>query len=367
MVIDPTQIPRVRADIAALSPYQGVEPPEILAKKVGIPPENIIKLDANENVYGSSPKVAEALAGCRTNVYPDPLQRQVREALARYSGVRYEQLLAGAGADELIDLLARLFLEPSDTIVDLPPTFGMYQVAARIQGAKIVTVARDENFEVNHAAVRSAIDPTTKMIYLSNPNNPTGNLTPEATLRRLLELGPLLVVDETYHEFCGFTAAHLLDDYGNLIILRSLSKWAGLAGLRLGYGLMAPQLVERLIAIKPPYNVSTAAEAALLASLYDSDLLLQRVRLLVEERERMSALLQQLSGVFCYPSKGNFLLCRFPLGQGARIFAELMNRGIFVRRFADPRLEDCLRITAGKTEHTDAIKEALTEIMEELT
>ena len=360
-------VPPVRRDVAALTAYQGVEPPEVLAARAGIPPERVIKLDANENVYGPSPRVAEALAASRTSVYPDPLQRRVRVALARYAGADPEGVLAGSGADEFIDLLVRLFVEPGQGVLDLPPTFGMYRVATRIQGGEVITVPRDDDFEVDVAAVKAALTPNVKLLFLSNPNNPTGTLTPEPLLLDLLELGPLVVVDETYHEFCGFTAAHLLPEYGNLVVLRSFSKWAGLAGLRLGYGLMAPQLVERLIAIKLPYNVSTAAEAALFASLEDSDLLLHRVRLLVEERERMAALLQQFPGVLCYPSRGDFLLCRFPQGQAGRIYAELAGRGIFVRRFDDSRLDDCLRITAGRSEHTNTLVAALREILKELT
>lgn len=360
-------MPPVRRDLAALTAYQGVEPPEVLAARSGIPPERIIKLDANENVYGASPRVAVALAASPTSVYPDPLQRRVRQTLARYAGAHPEGLLAGAGADELIDLLVRLFVEPGQGVMDLPPTFGMYQVAARIQGGQVVSVPRDADFKVDLAAVREALAPNVRLLFLCNPNNPTGTLTPEPLIRDLLELGPVVVVDETYHEFCGFTVAHLLPEYGNLVVLRSFSKWAGLAGLRLGYGLMAPQLVERLMAIKLPYNVSTAAEAALLASLEDSDLLLHRVRQLVEERERMAAQLERLPEVSCYPSRGDFLLCRFPKGQAGRIHRELAGRGIFVRRFDDPRLDDCLRITAGRPEHTDALVAALREILKELT
>jgi histidinol-phosphate aminotransferase len=358
----------VRRHVPALVPYAGVDPPEVLAERAGIRPEQVIKLDANENAYGPSPRVAEAMAGFPwASIYPDPEQRQVRRALAGYAGTDAARVVAGAGADELIDLLVSIFMEPGEEMIDLTPTFGMYPVVARIHGARVVDVPRDEGFEVDVAAVRRALTPRTKLLFVANPNNPTGTLSSEACIGELLDLGVAVVVDETYHEFCGFTMAPLVPHHENLIVLRTLSKWAGLAGLRLGYGIMAPWLVERLLAVKLPYNVSTAAEAALRASLEDTDLLLHRVRLLVQERERMAGLLRRLPGVSCYPSKGNFLLCRFPPGQAGRVQAALARRGIFVRHFTHPRLQDCLRITAGKPEHTDALIIALQEGLKELT
>ena len=355
----------VRPHIPSLAPYVGVAPPEVRARELGIAPERLIKLDANENPYGPSPLVAQALAdvATRVNRYPDPRQDEVRSALAAYASVDAEQVVAGAGCDELIDLLVRIAVAPGDQLIDLPPTFGMYRVTAGIADGEVVAVPRDEQFDVDVAAVRRAVGPRTRIIFLCNPNNPTGTLSPESTVRELLELGPLVVVDETYHEFCGFTVAPLVAEYEHLLVLRSFSKWAGLAGLRIGYGIMSPTLAGYMMAAKTPYNVSVAAQAALFASLEDTDLLLQRVRLLVEERERMKAMLEGLPGVRCSSTKANFVLCRFPAGQGARVHGALADRGIIVRAFDDPRLADCLRVTAGTPEHTDALMAALTEAL----
>ena len=145
--------------------------------------------------------------------------------------------------------------------------------------------------------MRSAIGPRTKLLFLANPNNPTGTLSSDDCIRALLDLGIMVVVDETYHEFCGATVAPLVDEYDNLVILRTLSKWAGLAGMRLGYGIMAPVVAERLMTIKPPYNLTVASEVALLASLADRDALLANVATLVQERDRMASRLSQLPGV----------------------------------------------------------------------
>ena len=355
----------VRPLVRSLDPYKPVEPPEELAKREGIPPSQVIKMDASENPYGPSPRVAEALgAFSGYNIYPDPFQREVRSALAAYAGVPFESVIAGAGCDELIDLVVRLTMDPGDTAINLTPTFGMYSVTLKLAGAEVVNAPRDASFGVDMDAVRAAAaDGRAKLVFLCNPNNPTGTLSPEPDILALLDLGLMVVVDETYHEFCGFTSAHLVDEYPNLVVLRSLSKWAGLAGVRLGYGIMHPRLVEHIMGIKQPYNVSVAAQAALNASLQDTDELLQRVRTLVEDRERMRGLLEDSLGVYCYPSKANFLLCEFPDGQAAEIQSKLAKRGIFVRRFSEDRLEQCLRISCGRPEETDALIGALTELM----
>lgn len=356
----------IQPHLLDLEPYKGVDPPEVVAARFGVPPERVAKLDANENPYGPSPRVTAALAASdRLSIYPDPLQREARQALATYAGVDPSRVIAGAGCDELIDLLLRLFVGMDDRVIDLPPTFAMYSVGTRVQGGVLAQVPREpELFEVRLEAVQQAVDARTKIIFLCNPNNPTGTLTPEWAIRRLAELGPIIAVDETYHEFSGFTATPLLDEYENLVVLRSFSKWAGLAGVRLGYGLMAPRLVDQLMAIKPPYNLSAASETALHASLEDTDLLLQRVRTIVEERVRLEAMLSKLPGIHVFPSKGNFLLCRFTAVPASRVQDELARRGLFVRFFSTPPIHDCVRITAGLPDHTERLVAALGEILQ---
>ena len=297
------------------------------------------------------------------SVYPDPFQRDIRAALAAYTGISDERIIAGSGADELIELIVRLTMDPGDQALDLTPTFGMYSVTMEMYGIEVVEVPRDEDFQVDIDAIQLAISPRTKLLFLCNPNNPTGTLTPEAEVRALLSLGPVVVVDETYHEFSGSTVAHLVPEYDNLVVLRSMSKWAGLAGVRLGYGIMAPELVGYMMGIKHPYNTSVAAQVALFATLQDTDLLLQRVRLLVEERERMRGMLEDSLGVTCMPSKGNFLLCRFPDGQARELQRKLAKRGIFVRWFSDDRLRNYLRISSGKPAETEALVNTLKELM----
>ena len=353
----------IKPHLVDITTYDSMDPPERLAEQAGIPPEKVIKLNGNENPYGGSPKAAEAVANTPLHIYPDPFQRKMRRALSDYTGMDPDCIIAGAGSDELIDLLFRLFISQGDTILDCEPTFGMYGFCARVAGGEIRLVQRDELFDVDVNDVREAIDDTTKLIFISSPNNPTGNLASEEQVRELLDTGLVVVVDEAYFEFCNQTAAGLVEDHENLVVLRTMSKWAGLAGLRIGYGIMNPKLVNHIIDIKSPYNVNVAAEAALLASLEDAPALMANVNLIVEERERMIGLLKDMPGVTPWPSSGNFVLCQFAPGRAGEIYDALARRGIFVRNFGSDRLQDCFRIAVGTPDQTDALIAAMREIV----
>ena len=349
----------IRPHLVDIKTYDPVDPPEALAERAGIPEDRVVKLNANENPYGASPKAVEAVGSVPMHVYPDPLQRRMRQALSEYTGMGPEYLIAGAGSDELIDLLFRLFMDQGDAILDCDPTFGMYSFSARVAGAGIGLVPRDELFDIDLDAVRDAVGPKTKMIFISSPNNPTGNLASESEVRGLLETGLVVVVDEAYYEFCGQTFAGLVPDHENLIVLRTMSKWAGLAGLRIGYGIMSPALVNHIIDIKSPYNVNVAAEAALLASIEDAPALLEQVALITAELKRTHSLLESIPGVTPWPSYGNFILCQFPEGRAHAIYDGLVSRGIFVRNFDSDRLRDFFRIGIGTPDQTDALIDAM--------
>ena len=352
----------IKPHLAGIQTYDPVDPPELLAQRAGIPAHKIIKLNGNENPYGASPKAAKAVANVPLHIYPDPLQRKMRKALGRYTGVDPDCIIAGAGSDELIDLLFRLFIAPEDKILDCDPTFAMYAFCARVAGGEIEMVPRDELFEIDVRALKDAVDSKTKVIFLSSPNNPTGNAVSEAQVTELLETELIVVVDEAYYEFCHQTVAHLVPEHENLVVLRTMSKWAGLAGLRIGYGIMSPRVVNHIIAVKSPYNVNVAAEAALLASLEDVPALMGNVKRIVEERERMFSLLKTLPGVTPWPSLGNFILCQFPPGRAGRVYEGLAKRGIFVRNFSSQRLQDCFRVAVGTPDQTDAFIKALGEL-----
>jgi histidinol-phosphate aminotransferase len=349
--------------IRNLEIYQGVESMDAMAERAGIPPEKIIRLNGNENPYGPSPRVAEALANFQNyNHYPDPDQRQLRKILSGYVKTPPENIVAGNGSDELIDLLLRIFVGPGDNIIIPTPTFGMYAFNAGLCGGEAVDVPRDENFQIDINAVKLAITPRTKAIIIACPNNPTGNVATEAEIRALLDTGVLVIVDEAYYEFSGVTMVPLLDEYPNLVVLRTFSKWAGLAGLRIGLGAMQRDLARTLMGIKPPYNVNQAAEVALTASLEDVAGLLERVANIVTERDRMAQVLRGIPGVKPWPSQANFILCQLPEGRGKDVFDGLCNRGIFLRYWNSDRLKDSVRASVGLPFETDAVTQALAEL-----
>ena len=358
---------KVQPYVRQLETYQGVDPTDVLAQKAGIPPERVVRLTGNENPYGPSTKVIEALGNFKFyNLYPDPGQRRLRDALSQHLGIGPEHIVAGNGSDEIIDLTLRMFLGPGDKIIDPAPTFGMYSISARFCGGEVVTVPRDESFEIDVEATQLALDSRTKAIFFASPNNPTGNIAPEWQVRRLLETGILVVVDEAYYEFCGKTMLPLVNEFPNLIVLRTFSKWAGLAGLRIGLGVMHPDVARLMMSVKPPYNVNLASEIAVLASLEDRGGLMERVNTIAAERERMFSLLKEVPGVRPWPSQANFILCQLPEGTGREVFESLARRGIFLRYFSTSRLKDFVRASVGLPHETDALVSSLKEIMADL-
>lgn len=367
----------LRPDIAALEPYTPVAPIEVLAARLGLPVEQIIKLDANECPYGPSPRAAAALAqiggalaGATTGgqfleplamaIYPDPNHTFLREKLSAYTGQPAARILCSSGSGELIDLLMRALIQPGDVIIDCPPTFGMYAFDGGIHAARVVNVPRDAGFGLDVDAIAAAAHAErAKLLFVTQPNNPTGNLSPRAAIERLIELPLMVVVDEAYVEFAGSSMADLVGRYPNVAVLRTFSKWAGLAGLRIGYGLFHEDLIRHLWKIKQPYNINVAAQAAALASLDDAELLMGQVREVVAERERIYTTLNALPQLRVYPSQANFLLCRLLRGSAAQLKDDLMRRGILVRYFNKPGLDDCIRFSIGTPAQNDVLLAAL--------
>ena len=191
----------------------------------------------------------------------------------------------------------------------------------------------------------------------------TGNVATESQIRAMLDTGIIVVVDEAYYEFCGQTALPLLQEYPNLVVLRTFSKWAGLAGLRVGLGVMDPSIAQTIMSMKPPYNVNLAAEIALIASLGDLPTLTQRINCIVAERDRMLGLLREVPGIKPWPSQANFVLCHLPEGRGQEIFEGMCRRGIFPRYFNNSILKDYMRISVGLPEETDQVIAALSDLV----
>ena len=344
----------VRIDMSRFGVYSPCKSPEVMAKKLGIPVQQILKLDANENPYGCSPRVPRALAIYPyLNLYPDAAQTELREQLAGYTGLGPERIVAGNGSDELIDLLLRLFVGAGDEVITTVPTFDMYRFCTQVCCGKVVEVIRLKDFEVDVQAIKAAITKNTRMIFVTNPNNPTGNLMPQNDILALAATGIPLVIDEAYYEFAGQTVAHLVPQYENMIVLRTFSKWAGLAGLRLGYGIFPVKIADILLKIKPPYSVNLAASVAASESLKDRVYLLETVKKMIEERSRLFQKLNEIKFLRPIPSKANFILCEVIEGEARVIQDELEKRGILIRYYDTPLLRNFIRVSVGKPEHTD--------------
>jgi histidinol-phosphate aminotransferase len=370
----------IRPDIAAMKPYTPILPFEVLSQKLSRAPADIVKLDANENPYGPSPKARAALANASfLNIYPDPDNTFLREALAKFTGLPKERLFPGAGADELIDLVLRATITPGDVVINCPPSFGMYPFSADVNAAQLIEVPRRADFSLDVSAIESAVrsNPRAKVLFICSPNNPDGSVVSDDDLRCLLALPVLMVLDEAYVEFTsplplqrqdrgpGGEVGHIrwTLDYPNLAVFRTFSKLAGLAGLRVGYGAFPEWLLPQLWKIKQPYNVNVAATLAAIASLEDIATLQANLVNLIAERKRLGEALGRIGFLQPYPSQSNFILCRAFNRDAWQLKLALEQQGILVRYFDKPSLRDCIRISVGKPEHTEAVIDALKRIM----
>jgi histidinol-phosphate aminotransferase len=366
---DPEQL--VRQDLSDFPPYSMGHVP--LADL-----DHLVKLDLNENPFGPSPKALAALGQMRHyNRYVG--QDELRAAIARYVGADVSHVVVSNGADEMIDWVQRVFLNRGDAIVDFPPSFEMYAFFARVNGARILSIPRRDDFCIDIDAIERSFangkwqmangEPfqfatpgqRPKLIFLANPSNPDGGVASHADIERLLALPVIVVLDEAYAEFAGETYAARVSSQANLIVLRTFSKWAGLASLRVGYCVAPKPIAAKILQIKSPENVNSAGIVAALASLEDREYLLANVRRINEEKERLTRALAQLGFLQPLPSRANFILCRV-VGRDARtIYDALAKRDILIRVFGSTRMRDYIRIAVGTPEQDDQVIHLLRE------
>lgn len=363
-MIEPEGIERfIQPHLKGFSGYSASTSPDTLKGKLEVPLDKIVKMNANENPYGCSPKVIKAFAKTSNfNIYPDDGQQVLRNLIAGYTGVAPQCVVAGHGSNTLIDFLVRLFVGPGDEVINSVPTFDIYRFSTQICGGTIINTPRDDKFNIDLNAMLAAINSKTKMIFLATPNNPTGNVTPREQILTLIKTGLPVVVDEAYYEFSGETVMPLTNEHKNLIVLRSFSKWAGLAGLRVGYGVFPARIASALMAIKIPHNVSVAAEIAVRESLDDLPYLQGKVKALIAERSRLFSELQSIDWLKPYPSKANFIYCAVLKGSASDLHQNLQKKGVLVRYFETPLLKNSIRISIGKPEHTDTLMKALRQL-----
>ncbi len=339
----------VRPNIRALRPYSS-------ARDEFEGGDTHIFLDANENSLGSP-------LDTDYHRYPDPHQKALKDALARLKHIRPECIFLGNGSDEAIDLLMRAFCEPGkDHVIIMPPTYGMYAVQANIHGAGIRLALLLPDFSPDIAAVRAATDEHSKLLFLCSPNNPAGNCLPEDFLLKILGDFPgLVVLDEAYADFSQNPSwVTRLGEFPNLVVLQTLSKAWGLAGLRIGMAFSNPFIINILNKIKYPYNLNSATVQLALKALENEAAMRKKVSVLLSERARLEAALPKIPCVRkVFPGQANFLLVR--VTDADAIYGHLLGCGIVVRnRSREMHCENCLRITVGTPEENEQLVKALT-------
>src|SRR5476651_83227 len=305
--------------------------------------EASVYLDANENAFGSPLEQ-------QYNRYPDPLQYNVKKRLSEIKGVPTNNIFLGNGSDEAIDILFRSFCNPGvDNVIIVPPTYGMYQVSANINDVEARKVHLTADYQLNLEGIAEAIDERTKMIFICSPNNPTGNSIDRTDVETLIaNFNGIVVVDEAYINYSRQkTFIQELTEYGNLVVLQTLSKAWGLAGLRLGMAFASEEIIEVMNRVKPPYNINEATQQLVLKALQNVNQVNQWIKQTLLERDRLVLALKDFDFVLdIYPSDANFILVKTTDPKGIYIF--LVQKGIIVRDRSKVELcEGCLRITVG--------------------
>ncbi len=317
-------------------------------------------IDANENSLGS-PLLKWY------NRYPDPHQQKLKEKISAIKGIAPEHIFLGNGSDEAIDILFRAFCEPGrDNVIVCPPTYGMYEVSARINNVAVKKVQMTPDFQLNLEGLEEAIDQNTRIIWLCSPNNPSGNALHREDIEMVLNnFDGILVIDEAYINFSRQRSfIPDLIDYPNLVILQTLSKAWGLAALRVGMAFASAGIIDIMNKIKPPYNINEPSQELAAQALDEVEQVNEMIRVIVSERNRLAIELQKIPIVQeIFPSDANFLLVR--IEEARKVYEYLLSVGIVVRdRSTTPGCASCLRITVGTPKENDVLLSALHSLCE---
>lgn len=313
--------------------------------------------DANENAFGSS----AGLPGYPgLNRYPDPYSSELRKMLADFIRTGTENIFAGNGSDEVIDLLIRVFAGPGDKVAIMEPTYGMYRVAADTAGIGVISLPLDKEFQLDLVQLFRKVSSGVKIIFLCSPNNPTGNLLRAGDVERVCErFDGIVVVDEAYIEFASAPSlAGQVSTFKNLVVLRTLSKAWGLAGIRVGYAVGSEEVIKYLDKVKPPYNVNRISTALAVKALRNKRKMRTMRKSALDERTRLAKDLASL-GFTVFPSEANFLLVKYPgISKVAKDLAK--EDGIIIRDFGSkPMLRNCVRISVGTRKQNVSLLNAL--------
>lgn len=358
--------------IAAIAPYQAGKPIEELAREFGLDPATIVKLASNENPLGMPLSAQKAVAAAISGLgrYPDPAGFDLKQALSDRYDVPQSWLTLGNGSNDILELVAMALLEPGTSCVYSQHAFVVYKLSTQARGARhIVVPARDFGHDL--PAMLEAIDDTTRLVFIANPNNPTGTYLSNAALESFLaEVAKrhgsrvTVVLDEAYNEFLEpelrVDSVGLVKKYPNLLVSRSFSKAYGLAGLRVGFAVAQPALTDLLNRVRQPFNVNSLAQAAAIAALQDKDFLARSFAVNRDGKAQLQNAFTQL-GLKFVPSYANFVLVH--VGDAARVNLELLKRGVIVRPVAGDGLPEWLRVSIGLPEENQKFIDALTAIL----
>jgi histidinol-phosphate aminotransferase len=359
--------------VAAIAPYQAGKPIEELAREFGLDPKQIVKLASNENPLGmpESARLAIVAATAHLGRYPDPAGFDLKQALAARWSVPQNWLTLGNGSNDILELVASALLEPGSSVVYAQHAFVVYRLATQARGARhLVVPAKDFGHDL--PAMLEAIDHTTRVVFIANPNNPTGTYLPNAELEAFLEAVAqrhgtrvTVVLDEAYNEFLEpeqrVDSVGLVKRYANLLVSRSFSKAYGLAGLRVGYAIAQPTLTDLMNRVRQPFNVNSLAQAAAIAALKDTDFLTKSFAVNRDGKAQLQQGFTEL-GLTFIPSYANFVLVK--VGDAARVNLELLKRGVIVRPVAGDGLPEWLRVSIGLPQENQQFLEALTAIVQ---
>lgn len=358
-----------RKALEAISPYVAGKPIEETVREYGLDPARIVKLASNENPLGMSPKAKNAAMQALVNGtrYPDGAAQVVREAAAVFAGVSPDEVIVGNGSDEILGLIARTVLAPGDRCVYSQYSFSVYELSAQECAAECVEVPA-KDFHVDLDGLLAATDVNTRLIYITNPNNPTGLPLEPAALFNFLERVPekcVVVLDEAYTDFMDeklrTDSFAWVKKFPNLLVTRTFSKAYGLAGLRAGFGVANKELIEMMNRIRPPFNMNSAAQAAAVAALEDQAFLKTVVDSNTKERARLAAFFNEL-GLDQLPSQANFIMVR--VGPKATEINEAMLRcGVILRPLKSYGLPEYMRISVGSREENDIFMKAFREAL----
>jgi len=353
----------VRRSAKEAKPYFRVCKPPILMRK------DVIRMHANENPLGPSPKTVQAISdtAATVNRYPDPSYAELRQKIANYVSLKPENVVVGGGSDEVIDLLIKTFVNPGDEAIISVPAFEVYEKLLKLAEGRPTFVPMQKNFYWDIKGIKHAISPRTKLIFICSPNNPTGSAITKDDAEELAQTSTLLVIDEAYAEFSARTLIPLVRKYENIIILKTFSKFFGLAGLRVGYALACSEIINYLDNVRLPFNVSLLAERAAITALDDIQHAIKARALIKKGKKYLYSELAKIGKIRAFPSEANFILIDVSAsGRGSTEIVEaLLEQGVLVRDCAGARgLEgEYIRVSIGLKEENERFIKALKTIL----